>query len=502
MPSQYGRYQVLHKLGQGAMSAVYLARDPVLSRIAAVKVLHTDLLYNPTVLNRFFKEAKAVSRIYSPHVVGVHDFGMEGQVPYIIMEFVDGQTLQRIIQQLRGESMDSVVAAALMVQVAEGLAETSKWGIVHRDLKPDNLLLNRNGLIKISDFGICHLKDHTLTQTGQLLGSPGFMSPEQVNGDKHPTIQSDLFSLGAVFYYLLAGLPPFMAESVTDLYRKIVEEPHIPLSEVRSGLDRNLIRLVDTLLQKDPAKRGQGPNEVCHHLRKYLHKKKVISPVNRIADYVQKLNAAGVQTTSNLSPEQIRMWMGSLDLEKRPVRFSSRWKGIAVIISILVLGLGASSVYLLTKQRTKGGSIPLLSVTEPEETQIPALPEQVQPAVKAELQNRIPNRNEAEKVPEIIQSANTFSEIETSKTEIPNAIQSNGPTFLTIQSVPPFVEVFMDGKLLGRTPLERKPFPPGKYRLELRPKLGAGVDTLIQVKPGIQSFKFVLMENPESEGSD
>jgi len=501
MPSQYGRYQVLHKLGQGAMSAVYLARDPVLSRIAAVKVLHTDLLYNPTVLNRFFKEAKAVSRIYSPHVVSIHDFGMEGQVPYIIMEFVDGQTLQRIIQQLRGEAMDSVVAAALMVQVAEGLAETSKWGIVHRDLKPDNLLLNRNGLIKISDFGICHLKDHTLTQTGQLLGSPGFMSPEQVNGDKHPTIQSDLFSLGAVFYYLLAGLPPFMAESVTDLYRKIVEEPHIPLSEVRSGLDRNLIRLVDTLLQKDPAKRGQGPNEVCHHLRKYLHRKKVLSPVNRIADYVQKLNAAGVQTTSNLSPEQIRMWMGSLDLEKRPVHFSKQWKAGAATISILVLGLGASSVYLMTK-RAKGGAISLSPVTEPEEIQIHALPEPVQPAVKAELQNRIPNRNEAEKVPEIIQSANTFSEIETSKTEIPDSMGATGPSLLTIQSVPPFAEVFLDGKLLGRTPMQQKSYPAGEYRLTLRPKLGAGVDTLIQLKPGIQSFKFVLMKNPEPGGSD
>jgi len=289
---------------------------------------------------------------------------------------------------------------------------------------------------------------------------------------------------------------------VTDLYRKIVEEPHIPLSEVRSGLDRNLIRLVDTLLQKDPAKRGQGPNEACHHLRKYLHKKKVLSPVNRIADYVQKLNAAGVQTTSNLSPEQIRMWMGSLDLEKRPLHFSSRWKGIAATISILVLGLGASSVYLLTKQRTKGGSIPVSPVSQPEEIQIPALPEPVESVVKAEPQSVIPNKSETEKVPEIIQSANTFSEIETSKTEIPDSMGATGPALLTIQSVPPFAEVFLDGKLLGRTPMEQKSYPAGEYRLTLRPKLGGGVDTLIRIKPGIQSFKFVLMKNPEPGGSD
>lgn len=502
MPSQFGRYQVLHKLGQGAMSAVYLARDPVLSRIAAVKVLHPDLLYNPTVLNRFFKEAKAVSKIQSPHVVSVHDFGMEGQVPYIIMEFVDGQTLQRIIKQLAREPMDPTVAACLMVQMAEGLAETSKWGIVHRDLKPDNLLLNRNGVLKISDFGICHLKDHTLTQTGQLLGSPGFMSPEQVNGNKHPTVQSDLFSLGAVFYYLLSGRPPYLAESVTDLYRKIAEEPHIPLSEVRSGLDRNLIRLVDTLLQKDPAKRGQGPSEVCHHLQKYLHKKKVLSPVNRIADYVRKLNAAGVQTTSNLSPEQIRMWMGSLDLEKLPVRFSIRRKMVAATISILVLGLGASIVYRLSQRKMKGVSISLSPVTEPKEIQFPTLPEPAQSVEKAEPQNVIPNRSEIEQVPEIPQPANTFSEIETSKPEIPDSLESTGQALLTIQSVPPFAEVFLDGNLLGRTPMEHKSYPTGKYRLTLKPKLGVGVDTLIQIKPGIQSFKFVLMKNPEPGDSN
>ncbi len=483
------------------MSAVYLARDPFLSRLVAVKVLHPDLLFQKNVLERFFKEAKTVSRIHSPNVVSIFDFGLEGKTPYLVLEFIDGQTLQKVVDQLQGEPMDPIVAGAMMAQVVEGLGAASEWGIVHRDLKPENLMLTQKGHLKVTDFGICHLKDHTMTVTGQVLGSPRFMSPEQVQGIKPLTVQSDLFSVGAVFYYLLAGVPPFMAETIPDLYRQIVSEPHTPLSELKPGLDRSLTRLVDTLLEKDPAKRGQGPSAISLQLKKFLLKKKVIAPVDRIAEYVRELNAAGFQTTSNLDPEQVRQWMGSLDLRKRPVHNSMRRKVGIAVTSFLVLGLGAGMTYFLTQHGKRGRSMPVPQASGPKESPLAPQPESAASTELAELPKPIIPKPEMESTPVIVHSADTFSKSETSKADGSDSLETRGQATLTIQSVPPFAEVLLDGNLLGRTPLENKPIPAGKYRLTLRSKFGPGVDTLIQIKPGPQTFKFVLMENPVSEDS-
>ena len=222
------------------MSSVFLARDPFLSRLVAVKVLHPDLLFQEAVLARFFKEAKTVSRI-RPHVVSIFDFGIEDKAPYLVLEFIDGQTVQKVMDQLRGEPMDPIVACAMMAQIVEGLGAASEWGVVHRDLKPENLMLTQKGQVKITDFGICHLKGHTMTVTGQMLGSPRFMSPEQVDGIKPLSIQSDLFSLGGVFYYLLAGVPPFQGDTLPDLYRQIfIRTPSFPVrgsARIGQGFD-------------------------------------------------------------------------------------------------------------------------------------------------------------------------------------------------------------------------------------------------------------------------
>jgi eukaryotic-like serine/threonine-protein kinase len=500
MPSQFGRYQVIQKLGQGAMASVFLARDPFLSRLVAVKILHPDLLFQETVLARFFKEAKAVSRIHSPNVVNIFDFGVEGGAPYLVMEFIDGQTLQKVMAQLQGKPMDPIVACAMIAQVADCLEAASEWGVVHRDLKPENLMLTQKGQLKVTDFGICHLKDHTMTVTGQMLGSPRFMSPEQVDGIKPLSIQSDLFSLGGVFYYLLAGIPPFMGDTLPDLYRQILFEPHRSLSEVRPGLDRSLTRLVDSLLEKDPARRGQGPSAISMQLKKFLLKKKVISQVDRIGEYVRELSAAGFQTTSNLNPDLVRQWMGSLELGALPIHSSRRSKKVAAAISILVLGLGAGLLYLLSDHGEKILSIPGPPTSEPTYASFDA--QHAHSTMERQQQMQMPIGTMVKVGPETLPSADTFSEFGTSRPDIPTSMLSEGEALLTIQSVPPFAEVSLDGNYLGRTPMKNKPIPAGKYRLTLRPKFGDGVDTLVQIHSGAQSFKFVLMENPISDDSD
>ncbi len=501
MRSYFGRYQVLQPLGQGAMAAVYLARDSVLSRLVAVKVLHSDLLYQKGALERFFKEAKTVSRINCSNVVNVFDFGMEGNVPYLVMEFIDGQTLQKVMYQLDGEPMDAVVASAMIVQVVDGLSAAAEWGVTHRDLKPDNLMLTQKGIVKVTDFGICHLKDHTMTATGQILGSPRFMSPEQVQGLKPLSVQSDLFSLGAVFYYLLAGVPPFMADAIPDLYRQIVTEPHRSLSEVRPNLDRTLVRLVDMLLEKDPAKRGDGPTSISGLLRKFLLKKKVAAPTERISAYIRELNAAGIQTSSGLKPEQIQKWMGSLDLGKKPSRFQWKRRKLSWAIAVLMLGVSAGvASFLISKnnQAEKQATTPPKSPVPEQSREVSQERPHVLPPSSDTIMAHIP-RTEIKPIGLVEKSslAITNSISETSKPESRDTMALNGSALITVQSAPPFAEVFLDGYSLGRTPLEGKECPSGKHRLILKSGYGTNVDTLLTLKPGAQTFKFTIMENPE-----
>jgi eukaryotic-like serine/threonine-protein kinase len=496
-PRQFGRYQVLQKLGQGTMSAVFLARDPFLSRLVAVKVMHPDLLLHRPLLERFFMEAKAVSRLHSPHIVGVHDLGLEGRTPYQVMEFIDGQTLQKIMDQLQGKPMDPIVACALIVQVLDGLAVASEAGIVHRDLKPANIMLTQAGYLKVTDFGICHLKDHNMTATGEILGPPRFMSPEQVRGLKPITFQSDLFSIGAVFYYLLSGKAPFTEENKAALFRQIVEEPHPPLSVLRPGLDRNLVRWVDALLDKDPAKRGAGAAALALQIKTYLLKKKVAAPVDRIGRYVRDLSAAGFQTTSALSPEQVREWMGSLNLKSRPSRTVRRKRMAVVLIVLLVIGalgsLTTSHIFLSpipTRERIP--SYPLKSevVEAPQAVSFP-LPRKppLRQETEAPLQDPVDQNEQATQA--LVPSETTWQEPKPTSPE-------GGSSLLTIESVPPFAEIFLNGRTLGRTPMEGKQIPSGHYRLAVKSQIGRSVDTSVWIKPGSQSFRFVFFQNPES----
>jgi serine/threonine-protein kinase len=316
MAVRYGRYEVLYKLGQGAMAQVFLAKDPVLSRFVAVKVLHADLAARRDVLQRFFNEARTVAVVRNPHVVEVFDFGQEGKDLYLVMEFVDGLSLHGLLRQTgrdqggsepwaapgRGsapvyEPLDPTVAAALICQAVEGLSQAARHGVVHRDIKPENLMINQQGYLKISDFGIAHVQDDSLTKTGAVLGSPLYMSPEQARGLKPITSQADMFSLGAVFYACLAGHPPFQGRTVTELFRRIASEPHAPLWRLRPELDPALGNLVDTLLQKRPEDRGAGPRWLHRQLKGYLMALGVMDPAELVAGYVRELTARGVRTT-------------------------------------------------------------------------------------------------------------------------------------------------------------------------------------------------------------
>ena len=264
----YGRYQIVKELGRGTMGVVYLARDPNIERLVAVKVLRQDRIGNDFFVKRFLKEAKVIGRLSHPHTVTVHDIGEEKEDVYIAMEYIEGPSLSDIIKEKRLEAKEVVEFG---VQIAETLDYAHHKGVVHRDIKPSNIIVQPDGLIKITDFGIARIDDSSATlqtHAGDILGTPAYMSPEQVLG-KSVDGRSDIFSLGVVLYELSTGKRPFGGEGKTlaIVFNEIIQITPPDPNIVSGQVPRELSALIMKALQKDPAKRFQGGMELAVALK-------------------------------------------------------------------------------------------------------------------------------------------------------------------------------------------------------------------------------------------
>lgn len=282
MPQErYGRYRILKPLGQGGMAAVYLAEDPVLRRAVAVKVLRGDLGTQPDWVRRFHDEATAIARLGNPHVVQVFDFGREAAEDYLVMEFVEGISLSELLAA-KGGRLDEASSSAIVCQAAEGLRAAHEAGIIHRDIKPDNLLIRRDGTVKIADFGISRiLEEVSRTMTGSVFGSPLFMAPEQVEG-KNPSGAIDLFALGGVLFRCLSGRHPFEAEHAHAVMWRIVQEDAPRLEAVLPGVSPDLDALVASMHGRDPSSRPRA-HEVARVLRQFLVRSGAADPLEVVA---------------------------------------------------------------------------------------------------------------------------------------------------------------------------------------------------------------------------
>ncbi len=290
---EYGRYRILNQLGQGGMATVYLAEDPLLQRLVAIKVIQAHLSSNSSLMDRFTIEAKTIASLRHINIVEVFDFGVQDDQQFLVMEYIDGQNLQAVCVAQAGKSMPNTVAAAIICQAAEGLTSAEKHGVVHRDIKPENLMFNSEGTLKIADFGIAHIADEqSRTQTGAVLGSPNFMSPEQIEGLK-PTNKTDIFSLGGVFYYCLTGKMPFTGPSIPVTMRNICERLHPSILELNPAADPILANLTDVLLQKLPENRGDGARWLANQLRSYLNSHGVVDIVDHVKTFIASLGVAG-----------------------------------------------------------------------------------------------------------------------------------------------------------------------------------------------------------------
>ena len=259
----FGKFEVLGVVGQGAMGKVYEARDPVLDRRVALKTVSPALLASPDALNRFKREAKAAARLQHPHIVTIFELGEEAGTHYIAMELVDGMELGEAMVPPDRLPLEQKVR--MIVDVCSGLDFAHKMGFVHRDVKPANIRLTRDGVVKILDFGIVKETDSNLTQTGMVLGTPSYLSPELLQGAKVDH-RADLWAVGVILYEMLAGRRPFESKTTATLLHKIISEPLPPLDTERLRIPPALAAVAQRSLEKDPARRFADLGEMARSL--------------------------------------------------------------------------------------------------------------------------------------------------------------------------------------------------------------------------------------------
>lgn len=266
-PTQIGRYRIDRILGTGAMGVVYLAHDPAIDRPVALKLIRADLLDDDSrrdYVDRFTAEARAVGRFHHANIVSLYDLSIHEGNPFLVMEYIQGESLYQALK--RGGRLAPEIAVEIMQQVLDALAAAHASGIVHRDVKPANVMIAPGRLVKMMDFGIARFDTSNLTQPGTVIGTPRYMSPEQILG-KTVDARGDLFSSGVVLHEMLSGTPPFDGGSMTETIQKILMSEPPDLSVYDSSISSGIAAVVRKALAKDPIDRYPDAKTMAAALR-------------------------------------------------------------------------------------------------------------------------------------------------------------------------------------------------------------------------------------------
>lgn len=264
------RYEIIKMIGEGGMANVYLANDNILERKVAIKVLRGDLSNDEKFIRRFKREALSVSNLSHPNIVEVYDVGEEDGNYYIVMEYIEGKTLKQLLQKRGALTLPEVID--IMSQLTDGLSHAHEAYIIHRDIKPQNIMIEDNGLVKITDFGIAMALNSTqLTQTNSVMGSVHYLPPEQANG-KGSTIKSDIYSLGILMYELLAGSVPFKGDTAVEIALKHMKEKMPSIRKQNPTIPQSVENIVLKATAKNPKNRYDSVREMYNDLQTAMEK--------------------------------------------------------------------------------------------------------------------------------------------------------------------------------------------------------------------------------------
>jgi serine/threonine-protein kinase len=288
------KYEVLDEIGHGGMATVYRARDSSLDRFVALKVLHPHLQRTSEARARFTREARSVAKLRHPHILEIYDYSGEGSdETYIAAELLTGPTLKDFV--LKHKDVPPEIAASIALQLADALREAHAKGIIHRDVKPENVLIHEDRCVKLTDFGIAHMIDtHTFTATGQILGSPGHMAPEQVEGGTCD-VRSDVFSLGTVLYFCATGRLPFVGRNPHHLLKLLLEGEYPDPLRLSPAIGADLAGIMIKALARVPGDRYQSAAEMAGELNAFLVDMGIEQPDETLARYLANPDEVGAE---------------------------------------------------------------------------------------------------------------------------------------------------------------------------------------------------------------
>lgn len=369
------KYEIIRKIGKGGMGVIYLARHTQLDTLRALKVLPAESAEeNPVFAERFTREARIASQIRHPNVVEVMDVETDPQlnVSYIVMEYVDGGSLRQI---LKGQSKLNIEQAIVTIQsVASALSVAAEHGIVHRDIKPDNIMFTKLGGVKLADLGIAKKddEDDNLTKTNVMMGTPAYLSPEQVENPKAVDIRSDIYSLGATFYEMLTGQTPYPGKTSYDILRKIFSDPVPDPRSVNPEIPGEIASVVMKMIAKEPQKRYQTPAQLLEALAKIIPPLSDTNIQLIVKSIISIKGDSGSEYTSNNS-----VFTGTIcKMRKRDRRKKVFvWAGCACLLLVLCGLIGT----LFVKKTIPNRVVPHSIITETNDS----VPESTEPAVQA-----------------------------------------------------------------------------------------------------------------------
>ena len=345
------RYELIEKIGNGGMAKVYKAKDQILNRYVAVKILRDEFTTDQEFIKRFEAEAQSAASITHPNIVSVYDVGNEGNLYYIVMELVQGKTLKEIIVE-EGSALPWKWSINIAIQIASALEVAHRNKIVHRDIKPHNIIITEDGVAKVTDFGIAKaVSNSTITSFGTTIGSVHYFSPEHARGGFTDS-KSDLYSLGVVMYEMLTGRVPFDADTPVSVALKHMQEEPTPPIELNEKIPSSVNDIILKAMRKDTSLRYQNATEMLKDLKVALK--------NPDGDFVDNKEYQNDMPTQKISIKDIQKEENRSKKENKFISFIKKHKGLSIFIGLILL-------FVLSL----GGTIAVSRLTEPKEVTLP-----------------------------------------------------------------------------------------------------------------------------------